>query len=233
MKIYIPIQEPKWKIWLSYLVELPIESTYSELNQNLHVSLKNGRYQLCTDNAIYSYGDLYDNFYKAFKKIHWQPKEGCEALILGFGLASVPLIMEILYPQKIYFTGVESDEAVIELAGNYALPYLRSPVEIRSADGYAFIMQNETTYDFIAMDIFVNDKVPEIFEENTFLEGLKNSLRPDGLLLFNRLAATRKDKDASVAFYMENFKQVFPNAEIMDVGGNYMLVNDKKFLERD
>jgi hypothetical protein len=232
MKLYIPIQEPKWKIWLSYLVEMHIESTSSELNKNLHVSLKNGRYQLCTDDAIYSYGDLYDNFYKSFKKLGWQSKEGSEALILGFGLASVPLIMELLYPQKFYFTGVEADESIIELANSYALPYLRSPVQIQMADGYAFVMQNETAYDFIAMDIFVNDKVPEIFEEPDFLEGLANSLSQDGLLLFNRLAATRKDKDESMKFFMENFKSVFPKGEILDVGGNYMLVNDKKFLER-
>ncbi|MCB0663190.1 MAG: hypothetical protein KDC24_10645 [Saprospiraceae bacterium] len=227
------MEEPKWKIWLSYLMELHITSTTSELNKNLHVSLKNGRYQLCTDDAIYSYGDLYDNFYKSFKKVNWQPKAGSEALILGFGLASVPLIMELLYPQKFYFTGVEADEAVMELASEFALPYLRCPVEMRYADGYAFLMQNEEKYDFIAMDIFVNDTVPEVFEGEDFLHELKNSLNDGGLLLYNRLAATQKDKQASRDFFVGNFKPVFPQGELIDVGGNYMLINDKKFLERD
>ncbi|MEZ5057049.1 MAG: hypothetical protein R2879_08430 [Saprospiraceae bacterium] len=227
----IPIDEPKWKIWLSYLFEIHIESSSSELNNNLHVSLKNGRYQLCTDNAIYSYGDLYDNFYKSFQKLKWRPNEKAEVLILGFGLASVPLIMEIFFSEKMYFTGVEADESVIELASNYALPYLKNPVEIRYADAYGFLMTNETKFDCIIMDVFIDDQVPEEFEEPEFLEGLSESLNEDGLIMYNRLAFSKADKSKTLNFYENYFKKVFKEGTYLDVGGNFMLINDKKFLK--
>ena len=83
---------PLWKRLLSYLFELHIESTSSEHNPHLYVSLKNGRYQLSTANAVYSYGDLYDNFSEAFQQLNLESREIKNVLILGFGLAfaSVP-----------------------------------------------------------------------------------------------------------------------------------------------
>ncbi|MEL6944963.1 MAG: hypothetical protein AAFO82_20090, partial [Bacteroidota bacterium] len=50
---------PRWKRWWSYLSEIHIESAPNEINPHLYVSLRNGRYQLSTANAIYSYEDLY------------------------------------------------------------------------------------------------------------------------------------------------------------------------------
>jgi hypothetical protein len=227
----IPIDEPKWKIWLSYLFEMHIESSSSELNNNLHVSLKNGRYQLCTDNAIYSYGDLYDNFYKSFQKLNWRPNEGAEVLVLGFGLASVPLIMEIFFSEKMYFTGVEADESVIELASDYALPYLKNPVELRYDDAFGFLMRNESKFDCIIMDVFINDIVPDEFEEPEFLECLADALNEDGLLMYNRLAFSKADKSRTLNFYQNKFKKEFENGAYLDVGGNYMLINDEKFIK--
>ncbi len=55
-----------WKKLSSYFVERPIESASSEWNPELHVCLSKGRYQLCTAGAIYSYEDLYANFFLAF-----------------------------------------------------------------------------------------------------------------------------------------------------------------------
>ncbi len=63
------MKQPFWKSLLSYIWEIPIESCASALNPDLHVSLKRGRYQLFTENAIYSYADLYDNFVKGFRQI--------------------------------------------------------------------------------------------------------------------------------------------------------------------
>ena len=51
------MRPPRWKQWLSYLFEMHIESAASEYNPHLYVSMKQGRYQLCTANAIYSYED--------------------------------------------------------------------------------------------------------------------------------------------------------------------------------
>ena len=87
---------PKWKKWLSYLMEWHIESAPSPINPHLYVSLKKGRYQLCTANAVYSYDELYNNFSDLFPQLKIEQLPGQRILVLGFGLGSIPLIIENL-----------------------------------------------------------------------------------------------------------------------------------------
>ena len=50
------------------------------------------------------------------------------------------------------------------------------------------------------------------------------------MLLYNRLAASRMDKKESRAFFEEIFMGVFRNGALIDVGANYLLLNDAEFL---
>lgn len=81
-------------------------------------------------------------------------------------------------------------------------------------------------FDMIAVDIFLDDVIPDRFTQSTFLENTKNLLRPGGLLLYNRLANTEADLEKTKLFYEETFKEVFPNGKYLSVGGNWMLVNE-------
>jgi hypothetical protein len=63
------MKQPFWKIIKSYFVDVHLESTSSVFNDELDVLLVKGEYQLVTPEAIYSYGNRYDNFFDAFKKI--------------------------------------------------------------------------------------------------------------------------------------------------------------------
>ena len=113
------MKQPKWKRLLSYLFEIHIESTSSDYNPHLYVSLQKGRYQLSTANAIYSFEDLYDNFSDAFKEIDLDQLNVQNVLILGFGLGSIPIILEQKFNKKYFYTGVEIDEEVLYLANKY------------------------------------------------------------------------------------------------------------------
>lgn len=59
-----------WRKMLSYFTDVHIESTSSPWNPLLQVCLSRGRYQLCTSGAIYSYEDLYSNFFMTFAVLH-------------------------------------------------------------------------------------------------------------------------------------------------------------------
>ena len=75
---------------LSYLKDVYLESETSIYNDELTVLLVKGQYQLVTPEAVYSYGNRYDNFFNAFKQIQIQSKEIDSVLLLGLGLGSVP-----------------------------------------------------------------------------------------------------------------------------------------------
>jgi len=95
---------PLWKKYLSYLKDVSLEQTSSPYNSYLEVLLVNGRKQLVTENAIYSFDDKYENFNQTFKLIDWKKKQGDEALVLGLGLGSVILLLEKFYKISYNYT---------------------------------------------------------------------------------------------------------------------------------
>jgi len=210
---------------LSYLTEFHIEDAPSDLNPALHVCLVNGRYQLCTENAIYSYADLYDNFSGAFAQLDLKNRKIKKVLILGFGMASIPIILEKM-DFNYHYTAVEIDEQVIYLASKYELPYLRSPIQMICADAAQWVQISEEQFDLIAVDLFLDDVIPDHFTQSFFLENTKELLRPGGLLLYNRLANTEADLEKTQTFFTETFKGVFPKGRHLEVGGNWMLLNE-------
>lgn len=223
--------KPKfWKILASYLTEIPIEHVHSEINGHLSVNLQWGRYQLCTENAIYSFSDLYDNFAKTFNQLNYDKLPGGKVLILGFGLGSIVEILEKRRAKNFEYTGVEVDETVIFLAEKYTLSNLDVPIEIICTDALHYVYSTSILYDLICVDVYLDDKIPAPFEEISFLEALKDTIHPDGVILFNRLSRKKEDLQQTAKFYDEKFRFVFPNATYLDVGGNWMLVSNRQCL---
>jgi len=220
---------PWWKKTLSYLTDVSLEKTSSPYNKHLEVSLKNGRLMLSTHNAIYSYSDKYDNFGDAFKRMNLESVE--EVLLLGFGLGSIPLILEKVEGRNLSYTGVEIDEEVIYLASKYVLPQLKSDISLYTSDAMAFLALDQSRYDLIAMDIFESDYIPQQFETDEFLYSLIEHLSVDGVLMYNRLAYTDDDVEKSVAYFQDVFSKVFPDACYLTIKGNMMLFNRKDVLK--
>lgn len=224
MQVHIPW----WKRWLSYLSEQHLESTASEYNPHLHVTLNRGRLQLSADQAIYSYSDLYANFRLAFERLDFsRVPDGSRVLLLGLGLASIPEMLEKKFRRQYYYTAVEIDEVIIELASDYILPTLRSPIDIICANALTYVELIEERFDMICMDIFQDALVPADFETEEFLQRLQRLLQPGGILLFNRLAATKADRAHSQRYYQEVFHRVIPDSRRLRLVGNYMLVSPR------
>lgn len=78
----------------SWFVPVILEDSSSELNPFLAVAMYKGRLQLISGNAIYSWDDLYDNFFTAFGKLDIRTRAPHTALILGGGLGSIPYMLE-------------------------------------------------------------------------------------------------------------------------------------------
>lgn len=219
--------QPLIKRILSYIKDIPIVSTSSEYNEILDLYLVKGRYQLCTENAIYSYGDKYDNFANAFKQVDLDKVN--DVLILGLGLASIPYILETIHQKAFNYTGVEIDDEVIYLASKYVIDELKSEINIVNTDAYTFMCMDENKYDLICMDVFVDDVIPEDLQSEDFLEMVKDSLSKEGLLIYNRLAFTDEDKKGTDVFYSDVFLKVFPDGYIYETGGNRMLMSKSRY----
>lgn len=221
---------PAWKRYLSYVVEIHLESAASEYNPHLYVSLRQGRFQLSTAHAVYSFGDLYTNFAKAFAQTKLEDLPGKEALVLGLGLGSIPYILEKKMGLDFHITAVEIDEVIIDLAYRYTLSELESSIDLICADAEIFVPSTYQRFDLICMDVFLDDQIPGPFQQVEFLEHLRDLLNPGGLLLFNVLALRRLDRKKAERFFAQVFKEVFPEGTFIEVEYNWVLVNDRSML---
>ena len=219
------MKQPLWKRIKSYFVDVHIESTSSIFNDELDVLLVKGQYQLVTPEAIYSYGNRYDNFFEAFKRIDIGKYDIDSVLLLGLGLGSIPYMLEQYFKQDYSYTAVEIDEDIIYLASKYVLDDLVSEVSTICTDALHFVEIDTRRYDFVAMDVFVSDYIPEEFESEEFLSSLSNRMEDDGLLLFNRLYFFEKDKKKTKKYFETTFKKVFPNGRYLEINGNWILLN--------
>ncbi|MFK8162607.1 MAG: spermidine synthase [Lewinella sp.] len=223
---------PKYKVWLSYLTEQVLETATSDYNAFLQVSLVHGRLQLVAEEAIYSFGDYYLNFRKLFERFNFELlPENASVLVLGLGLGSIPELLEDYLALDYEYVAVEIDPVIIELASEYSLPALRSPVEVRQADAYAFLQLDPRQYDLICVDVFQDATVPEHLNGDDFLKLLKSSLAPGGAIAFNRLADTKEHARMALEYYEGPFREAFPESTLFNSRGNYMLVNEARFLE--
>lgn len=226
------MKAPLWKILLSYCYEFVIEEAHSDHNPFLQVSLSRGQYQLCTENAIYSYGALYNNFVQAFAKIDLDRAAVDKVLVLGLGLGSIPYILEKKMGKNYHYTGVEIDEAVVYLANKYVLEELQSSLEIFCTDAAIFAATCQQQFDLICVDLFLDAVIPDQFEQATFLQNLKGLLSPKGILLYNRLATTKADIASNQQFLEQIFKKEFPQASHLAIEENWILINHQNRIKK-
>jgi len=222
---------PFWKRIWSYIKEVSIEQRSSEHNADIELLLVKGRLQLCCNDAIYSYDDLYDNFAVCFEQMHLDTPEIHEVLILGLGLGSIPYLLEKIEGKNYDYTAIEIDEEIISLASEYALPRLQSSIEVVCADAESYVMQSDRQWDMITMDIFQGLAIPERMLELFFMEELKELLAPGGVLIMNCMAETKEAREKSQLFFNEIFSAVFPASTLIMVKGNFMLISDKNRLK--
>lgn len=195
---------------LSYLYPITVELTSSSLNPVLEVFYQDGRYQLNSANANYSYGGLFELFKLIFREVYidWQKIDS--VLILGFGTGCiVPLIHE--YKADCNIVGVEIDEKVIELGKKYfnVDKLVNTAVVCDSASNY--VNNTDLKFDLIIIDVYIDTIVPTELESLEFLKALKEKLSCNGIVIFNKLLYNKEVKNqipSIESIYREVFDEV-------------------------
>lgn len=209
---------------LSHVYEFPIEQAESKYSTILNVSLYQGRYMLSTRNAVYSFEDKYESFAEIFRKLHIAKRDIRKALLLGFGLGSIPQILESQHQLHCHYVAVEIDPVVIQLARRYAYKPASSKIDIFCTDACEYVKYEQDRYDLICVDLFIDDSVPENAESELFLYHLKRLLNEGGLLLYSRLNNDKFQQSANNVFKREHFKKVFSPVREITTRGNLMLI---------
>jgi len=213
----------KINILKSYISDVLLESVPSPYSGNLDLYLSKGRYQLCSPQAIYSFADKYDNFSDSFARLDLS--EVHDVLLLGFGLGSIPYMLEKVFHKTSRYTGVDIDPAVISLASKYVLPELSSSIQLIEADAEIFVQIESARYDLVCIDLFIDTAIPSPFLEAEFLQHTMSQLQEGGgMVMFNHLYLTSADKLQAQHYFESVFSKEVMAPEMMELRTNAMLV---------
>lgn len=114
-------------------------------------------------------------------------------LMVGLGGGSLGRAFATLLPE-VEQDIVEIDGAVVRVAREYFLFTENERMRVHVRDARVFVkreLARGATYDYIMLDAFTGDYIPEHLMTKEFLEEVRGLLTPDGVLVSNTFASSR------------------------------------------
>ena len=138
-------------------------------------------------------------------------------LIAGLGGGTIPMTLSDRFPNA-NMDIVEIDQAVVNVARDFFFYEETANMSTHVEDARVFIKRaglRGMKYDFIMLDAFTGDYIPEHLLTREFLEEVKSLLTPDGVLVANTFSTSRFYDHESVTYqrvFGEFFNFKMPNS---------------------
>ena len=131
-------------------------------------------------------------------------------LVVGLGGGSIPLTFSELFPDALIDV-VEIDEAVLSVAKKFFFFEETENMKVLVEDGRPFIKRagiRREKYDYIVLDAFSGDYIPEHMLTREFLDEVRNIMQPESVLVANTFSTSRLYDHESVT-YQRAFGEFF------------------------
>lgn len=128
--------------------------------------------------------------------------EPASVLVIGLGGGSIPIAFADLFPQA-RIDVVEVDEAVVRVARDFFEFNETENMRVVVEDGRPFIKRaglRGVSYDYIVLDAFSGDYIPEHMLTQEFLEEVKTIMTEDSVLVANTFSTSRLYDHESVTY---------------------------------
>jgi spermidine synthase len=157
----------------------------SDYNGNLEVTVINGKKYLDTLNTNYSYGSLQRVMQFSLKQLDLSRIHNALVLGLGGGCAVKLLRQDFHYSGAI--TAVDIDPVIINLAEKEFHIVSDESTKIICADAFTFVEKDNSKFDLVIIDLFIDNKVPDKFLTLEFWRYLLAHISTGGKIIFNTL----------------------------------------------
>ncbi len=111
---------------------------------------------------------------------------------------------------------MESDPEVLKLAGKYFNSARLPRLKLVNEDALDFMQKNSDRFDLIIVDIYLDKYVPEQFEQIDFFNKVLNSLKPSGIMVFNKMICDASAR-RTASILMQNINSVFHQVTLLKV----------------
>ena len=194
---------------------------------NVH---RGDRHQTCVDvdepeRLVFLYTRM------SFAGLLLQP-EPKHILVAGLGGGSIPLTLSDLFPDSVIDV-VEIDQAVVNVAKRFFFFEETDNMQVTVADARNFIKRAGLAgvqYDYIVLDAFTGDYIPEHLLTREFLREVQRILSPGGVLVANTFSTSRLYDHESVT-YQYVFNE-FYNFKLPDTGNRIIITRHETLPPR-
>jgi spermidine synthase len=208
----------------SQILPIEIEKGIGYMNIPISLHLYQNNYFVQSPNAIYAHTSNYTSFSTIIKKNEAYIKTAKNALILGWGLGSIGNILS-KYNLNIEKNGVEIDKLMLHWYKSYNF---QSNTTIHNDNIFNFVKNAKECYDIIAIDIYIDNKVPqEIFNTN-FLNNINALLTNNGILFLSTFYQNKSEELESIQFCNNTLSKIFAETSYLSTKGNVMLQGKRK-----
>ncbi|MCB1664710.1 MAG: fused MFS/spermidine synthase [Pseudomonadales bacterium] len=150
-------------------------------------------------------------------------------LIAGLGGGTLPTALHEMYPDATIDI-LEIDQAVVNVAKNFFNFQESEQVQTHVVDARVFIKRaglEGKKYDFIVLDAFTGEYIPEHLMTQEFLEEVKQVLTPDGVVVANTFSSSRL-----YSYESETYRAVFGDFFNLKMSGsgNRVIIAQQKPL---
>ncbi len=153
-------------------------------------------------------------------------------LVAGLGGGSIPMTLSDLFPEA-RIDVVEIDPAVVSVAKEYFLFEETENMHVHVNDARVFIKRaalEGRSYDYIMLDAFTGDYIPEHLLTREFLEEVKGILNPDGVLVANTFSTSHLYDHESVTY--QRVWDEFYNFRLPNSGNRIIITRAKPLPPR-
>lgn len=133
------------------------------------------------------------NYTKMMLGALYLQREPNKILIIGLGGGTLPSTLSKIFP-KAQIDSVEIDPAVVRVAKKYFNFRVTSFMNVFEEDGRVFVKRagrRGIKYDFIILDAFDHDYIPEHLLTQEFFKEVKMIMTPEGVLAANTWSQSR------------------------------------------
>ena len=170
---------------LSYFWPITIERKNGNVGHILEVIVYHGKVMLDTERVNYSFGSLHKVMHGVLSKLKNKNYPMDKVLVLGYGGGSAAQIIHEEINHEAQIVGVDIDNNVLAIAQRYFYTQGVKLVESGAEEYLESAKKNEWDYDTIIIDLFIDNKIPELSDR--FWELIRELLTSDGVAFVNTM----------------------------------------------
>ncbi|MBW7943616.1 MAG: fused MFS/spermidine synthase, partial [Candidatus Kuenenia stuttgartiensis] len=195
---------------LSYVWPITLAKYKSSYSGELTIDLVNGTQTLNTKNANYSFDSLHRVFQVVLSKHLAPSSDKDKILLLGMGGGSVIQIIRKEMGLVNPILCVDIDPLMIEIAKKFFDLDSYQAIDYVVSDASTWVLQEGDSFDWIIVDLFIDNSIPDAFLTYDFWQHLDKHLRTGATLIVNTITALGNGKNEAllIAQYLQAMQYV-------------------------